>query len=1113
MNLPFPKLSIIPRFYLVLCFLFTISFYANSQNWQIDILKKLALYQKVNHQEKIFIQTDRPVYLPGETIWFNAFVMNAVSQQLNNTEVVLHVELLKPDRTIYAKEMFKINEGIASGQLDVKPNAPVGTYYLVAYTNWMRNSGSEFYFSKEIIINDIPGNSGSSSSVNKVTDERRKVPSVSDQSEEEGLNIQFYPEGGDLLAGVSSKVAFEVCDSMGMPQNFMGVVENSKGEFVAAANTLWRGKGFFMIMPEAGQSYYLKSMEQESVRLKYSLPDVKDSGLAMSVVERGSAINLSVSRNGEADVDTSLFVLAAQNGKAVNAMKLNLTGRQQLTVQFDKSEFNSGIVQFTLFDSNKMPRCERLFFLKREGALAISIVENKLPHESRDNVNLGINVSNSTGEPVEGVFSISVTDAKRVDSRNYRVPDMVNYMTLSSDLPHFKIYDPVLFQNTREAAMKTELLMLTNGWRRYRWEEVLADTLIMPTYLEEPGIYVQGEVRSPWGKEKVPKGAAVSMVAGSVFDSYSEEVNDEGRFTFIMRDFYDTKNVVFQTKNKRDSQRDYKLYIKSNYQPQAVDQYAYLKAAWNNTSDDLLTDKPMLQPEVLRKQLMRVVQEDTFVVRTDKVIGDVDITAESKKSPKGQMTDKYGSPEYSVGESSIEELVEEQPWCDGLFSLMYDAFPNMRVTVDYDSATSARIIFKLLGKPRHRFYVFIDGRMVGASNLRGEMKGELGTYRVEDLVTMDPKEIKSIDLLIPNEYKAQSSLTEDYRFYSEEQPDLGTFDGVMAFMEEGVDAIATPTAIISIYTQSGGGLFSTTAYKGMSNVTLHGYKRVKEFYNVDYSTALKDSVIADARNTLAWFPQIKTDANGKAQVQFYASDVSDKIRLEINGVSKYGELGSLMYYSADSLFSHQPIKTEEIERSEVSGQLAGRPVLIISPDVPAAYARIGLDDGSWSTYSSGTGLFLIDTNRIDAYSTLHIDKPGYQTLICSYSELISGNQTMHKKPYDKSDGDVQEIMKQVYRNRIKNRYSKKAFFKGAYREKLFDNNHLHMVSDYAFIQSWPNIAETTLPIVTKITGGQMNQSADADQKIPFQPVKRGGTIPLIDPVWELQSFVNSKFQK
>ncbi|MBS2101216.1 hypothetical protein, partial [Carboxylicivirga linearis] len=936
-------------------------------------------------------------------------------------------------------------------------------------------------------------------------------------------------------------VAFEVRDALGMPQNFNGLVVDENDQIVTAAKTMWRGKGVFNINPQPGKQYFIKELGQTDTLNGFPLPNALSEGWVMNVVDQGKEYPLAITISKSGSIaDTTLFLLATQNGMAKDALIINMSGRVILTTELAKTEFNSGIVQLTLFDQNQMARTERLVFIKKEDALNISIKEDKLPKGSRDSVLLTMLVTSQEGDPVEGNFSIAVTDATRVPDKAYGSANINQYVSLYSDLPGLKLNDPVLFEDTGEGNFKSELLMLTNGWRRYQWEEVLTDAIIVPEYEEEPGLYVQGKVRSLWRKEKIPEGIDVSMIAGSVFEHYNDKLDENGEFTFIMKDFNDTKRVVLQTKNKKDKKHDYRLDIKNSYQHRLTDQYDYLEKAYLVNNEEEMTDateEVTIEKQVLERELDRVVLEDTFVVTTDYSIKEVEKKAELEKSPKGQMNERYGAPEYSIGEARIQELMEEKSWYNGIFSLLYDEFPNLRISVSsrpskisasYDRngaisynvspAGPPTIWFQFIGIGRHQVYMFIDGEMVASGDLEGS--GVINGYlTMDDLMSLDPKEVKSVDLLFPKSPSTRGELLND--FTSREVNVLGvnepmsTLEGRMGNVISATEVLALPTAILSIYTKSGGGIYSTIAYKGLSNFTIQGFKKIKDFYHLDYSTGLKDSVWVDERNTLAWYPNVETDYNGKADLKFYSSNISNKIRLEVNGVSNVGELGSLVYNTQDSLFifDSDMDSRRKIQDIQVKNKQKG-PRVVLSSRGPAVYAHISNPDRGWSTFTSADGQFKVNNRIINENSDLLIEKAGYNNVSTTFLDLLNQEEAiLEKADINLVSIKATDIVKKLYRNRFRNRNSTTLYSKGAYREKLFDGESLHQLSDYGFIQEWPNMAERQMYIDSKITGGREFNSMDVNKKVNFIPMNRGEIIPNFDPLYYLHSFLDLSLYK
>ena len=261
---------------------------ASGQSVDESLLYKVQKYQAINHQEKIFVQTDRPVYARGEELWFSAFLFDAPSQRLNQSERVLYLELIDQEGIISQKNIFELEKGRAWGSIMLNPKLPPGMYYLLAYTNWMRNSGSEFYFSKQIYI----GAEEDSVAIDTFTvqtiansDNRREneevtstYPSVS--------HLSFFPEGGNMIEGIQSKVAFEAVNENGQGINLDALVVDETGEIITAAKSLWKGKGFFMLKPHAGKKYFIRIIyDANREAQQFKLPEAKTDGLAMAVFD------------------------------------------------------------------------------------------------------------------------------------------------------------------------------------------------------------------------------------------------------------------------------------------------------------------------------------------------------------------------------------------------------------------------------------------------------------------------------------------------------------------------------------------------------------------------------------------------------------------------------------------------------------------------------------------------------------------------------------------------------------------------------------------------------------------------------------------------------------
>ncbi|WP_340114830.1 MG2 domain-containing protein [Maribellus mangrovi] len=1118
--------------------LLILGFSSSAQSADESILSKISKYQAINYQEKIFLQTDRPVYLPGEELWFSAFLLNASSQQLNQTERVMYLDLVSPEGTTRQKDIFKLNAGRAWGSITLDQQLESGDYYLLAYTNWMRNSGSDYYFSKQIHIGEERANL-TLDTISVSTAENKQV-SV-DQEEltsSSKIHLSFFPEGGDLMDGSLSKVAFEAVNDNGHTVDLDALVVDESGEIITAAKTLWRGKGFFMLKPQAGKDYFIRPLGSTPNAQQFKLPEAQADGLAMSVTEltKQQKIKVNATRIGNSASDSSATLLSMQNGIPIKAFAIDFTNTQSVDILIDKSDFRSGIVQYTLFDGDKNPRAERLLFIKNNDLLSIDLKEEVLADSPRGKVKLSLQVTDPNGSPVIGDFALSVTDALRIPDAAYNSPNIFQYLTLYSDLPDFKSEANSLFDNTVERNVKSELLMLTNGWRRYSWQEVLSDTIAMPEYLEEPGIYVDGTVRKSPKSKRIPDDAFITMVTGGKgMELFSEKVGEDGAFTFLLKDFEDTLRAVVQTKNRIEAKKDFMISLSTNYHIKPTDQYQNLVEVHqqSRTSDDFKVNQksPTIEKGVLEKQLVRAISKDTFVITTDYSIGEVTVEGERTKTLKEEMTQKYGPPDNSLGKKRISELEEEKPWHYGLMTILSDAFPNLRIetmqstltnnryngvgsppqgsTISYSNSPS--ISLQLLGQKKHRFFIFVDGELIASSNTNGQIQEALASYSLSDLISLDPKVVSSIDLIFPRKYGNRTTLNNDASFYNtSEVLDAENPPDEVQGLTEDSENMSTPAAILSIYTKDGAGLYSSVNYKGLSNITLHGFTRVKEFYQPDYSAASADSIVSDRRNTLAWFPNLSTDYSGKAEFSFYTSDVSGTFRVEVNGISNIGALGATIHKMSEPMFDvDSMIALAEQKQPDSTSYSPDNDRVLLPDSSAAAYALVMCPRKDWCTFTSPEGYYSVDDKCTENTSSIVIAKPGYQSLTQLMDSSKSSITMLVPSPNSPSTMDVQDILKNFDRYLERNYNKKDYFLEGAYRELLFSENELHQLIDYSFAQRRKRPTSSNFTTDYQVYGGRRFQSDELNDKISFTPQNRfNGPIPVMDPIFANLSFLS-----
>jgi hypothetical protein len=222
------------------------------------------------------------------------------------------------------------------------------------------------------------------------------------------------------------------------------------------------------------------------------------------------------------------------------------------TFLIEKSRLGEGIAHFTLFDSEERPVAERLFFKFPEKELKISAATKDGSFRIREKVELAIEAKSVNSVPQVADLSVSV---QWLDSLSKRENPAINeFLWLTSDLRGV-IENPGYYLVGREnRSSEIDDLMLTHGWSRFRWEDVLKDKPVQHRYVPEyGGHFITGRVVNRLtGK---PDGrVAAYLSAPSIKPMLYVGVSDQaGNVRFEMKHFKGTREIVVQTNAISDS--------------------------------------------------------------------------------------------------------------------------------------------------------------------------------------------------------------------------------------------------------------------------------------------------------------------------------------------------------------------------------------------------------------------------------------------------------------------------------------------------------------------------------------------------------------------------------
>ncbi|MEJ2904620.1 TonB-dependent receptor plug domain-containing protein [Pedobacter panaciterrae] len=186
---------------LLLCFgiLITFAYKADDDPFSA-LIKKLEAYIEKYPQEKVHLHLDKPFYAIGDDIWFKAYVVNAQTGKPSTISNALYVELISEKDSVKKQIKLPVISGFTWGDFKLPDSFTEGNYRIRAYTQWMKNAGTEFFFDKTIKI----GNSWA----NNVYTNTSYAFSKQNTAEKVDANIRFTDKKGVPYA--QSDVSYEV---------------------------------------------------------------------------------------------------------------------------------------------------------------------------------------------------------------------------------------------------------------------------------------------------------------------------------------------------------------------------------------------------------------------------------------------------------------------------------------------------------------------------------------------------------------------------------------------------------------------------------------------------------------------------------------------------------------------------------------------------------------------------------------------------------------------------------------------------------------------------------------------------------------------------------------
>ena len=372
--------------------------------------------------------------------------------------------------------------------------------------------------------------------------------------------VQFFPESGDLINGISSRIGFKAVNSDGLGVKVSGYVTNQKNVKLTDFKSEHAGMGHFRLIPEIADTYTAHLTFEDGSEKTYPLPEIKAFGYVLSVSNTEKEnLKVKISTNEGFKPNEEITLVAQTNGQVHFVSKNKLTS-STFSASIPKKRFPTGILQLTLFSAKNEPLAERLVFINHSDFLQIDISSDQAAYKKREKVTLKLDTKDPEGKPTLGNFSIAVLDESKVPFNEDDEITIMSNLLLSSDLKGFIEQPNYYFNDINEDKVRhLDILLLTQGWRRFEWKNILSDNYPSLVYQPETTLQVSGRVSTMSGRPVI--GGKVTLFSASgdllMLDTLT---NENGEFKFDNLYFNDSTKFVIQARNERDK-KNVEIYL------------------------------------------------------------------------------------------------------------------------------------------------------------------------------------------------------------------------------------------------------------------------------------------------------------------------------------------------------------------------------------------------------------------------------------------------------------------------------------------------------------------------------------------------------------------------
>lgn len=878
-----------------------------------DYARNIITFNREHPQEKVYLHMDNRSYFIGDTIWFKAYVMNATTLHPTQQSAVLYVELLNEYGAEVAHKKMRLENGMCHGNFVLEDEFRTGYYEIRAYTRYMLNWGYDLsnnipsgatgasvtggvHRQSRKLPTIEPDNFIDFLALSEEEQIRRSQvapdpnlyiftrvfpvysrPEVAGEYKKEmnlypyhtglmlpletnyelrpdNLEMMFFPEGGALVNGVPSLVAFEATDQWGRKCEVEGYITEGQKNIITNFKTTSRGRGVFPLCPTSGKEYHA-NVTFKGKEYSFELPEVEPTGCVLRLRPPMVGGDMTFQILCHEDMPSDSLAWTLQCRGALTDYD-TLSSRASTTFVVPKENLKTGVNQLTVFDTKGNVLADRLFFVCPTGKPTV-LTASQLPDSLQpyEKVDLKFQLQNASGWPTQALFSLSVTDAEEFDHDTYDTRDIRSELLLTSDIKGFVEDVDSYFRHTSDNAMVADIDMLmriqgwrhhkwNRGWRRYNWYTMSGVEPFEYRYTPEKGLGIDGYVisedidmsrkgnwASPYTYDRIPnlKVWASLIVNGTAINETGDADSTASYSIPFEQIFYgevpmsieleDTLLNDSRKRRKKNRLINSQIVINRAFSPRPLP-YSYYQHKspsedrwfdFSASSDDYSAEQELQEVNIKKR---RIRSWSVYIDRPELVI------------------------DYFKEWNAI--IDRGTPWCNGYHGISSEYFENYQMN------------FPAFTYSLHRL------RMLKS-----------GGFAEEDSVTAKAGHA----YVMPKTIKVYSNLLGRERIKTDSQSSSSSPYYVVIDRVKMSESPKKPPFL---------------SKHGIRHTYYEGYSRSCEFYERDYSECALPNTL-DYRRTLHWDPDVSTDNLGRASVTFYNNSRTRHLHLRAEGFTRNGE--------------------------------------------------------------------------------------------------------------------------------------------------------------------------------------------------------------------------------